>query len=258
MNIIIIDDYFHNEILSVTQEQYLKINEINLYRYKDITTALDALKDLIFKADGIFFNMDISICAIFVLHPFLKESTSFSIKVGASYFRSEGETTNLRHLIDKFNVTILRSKIDFNTVKNEIFELSNLNEEKKTIQIYTNKGYHIIDVKSILCAVSRGDYIKLITTTESHIVYSTIKDFLVKLPLYFKRIHRSSVVNLKKVLQVSFSSVVLRNNIIVPLSKNKRAKTIEELKLLIEFEEFSPLKQLSKEQRKIKNEKNHI
>tara|TARA_B110000091_G_scaffold212688_1_gene260000 strand:- start:1005 stop:1580 length:576 start_codon:yes stop_codon:yes gene_type:complete len=191
--------------------------------------------------------MDIFISAVFVLHPFLKESTSFSIKVEASYFRSDGETTNLRHLIDNFNVTVLRSKVDFNTIKNEILELSNLNEEKKTIQIYTNKGYHIIDVTSILCAVSRGDYIKLITTTENHIVYSTTKDFLVKLPLYFKRIHRSSVVNLKKVLQVSISSVVLRNNIVVPLSKNKRTEVIEEMKLLIEFDEPSIVEQLSKE-----------
>ena len=54
MNIIVIDDYFQNEILSVAQEQYLKINEINLYRYKDITTALVSLKNLIFKADVVF------------------------------------------------------------------------------------------------------------------------------------------------------------------------------------------------------------
>lgn len=90
-----------------------------------------------------------------------------------------------------------------------IFVKSNLKKRK----VYTK------DIKWI---EALGDYVKLITNSGSYVILSTMKAFENELPSNkFLRIHKSYIVNLKKVERYNSKFVEIENTQI-PLSRNKK------------------------------------
>ena len=75
-----------------------------------------------------------------------------------------------------------------------------------------------------------GDYIKVITDTESHLVLSTMKSFKDDLPLdQFVRVHKSFIVNLQKIEKFN-SKFIEIGTTKIPLSRTKK----EELEKALE------------------------
>ncbi len=67
-----------------------------------------------------------------------------------------------------------------------------------------------------------GDYVKLITTNGSYVILSTMKAFENDLPSgKFLRIHKSYIINLKKIERYN-SRFVEIDNFQIPLSRNKK------------------------------------
>lgn len=74
--------------------------------------------------------------------------------------------------------------------------------------------------KELLFAEAMKDYIKITTTTGSHITHMTLKSFLQLLPDHlFKRIHRSYIVNISCIDVISKEAVTIRNTPI-PIGEN--------------------------------------
>ena len=74
-----------------------------------------------------------------------------------------------------------------------------------------------------------GDYIKLVTNEESYVILSTMKAFEKEVEEYsFLRIHKSYIVNLKKIKRFN-SKFVEINTENIPLSRNKKKLLIEAL-----------------------------
>ena len=97
-----------------------------------------------------------------------------------------------------------------------IFVKSNLKKRK----IYIN------EIKWI---EALGDYVKLITNDKSFVILSTMKAFEKELPKkVFLRIHKSYIVNLKKVERYDSKHVEIEK-IKLPLSRTRKSELIQAL-----------------------------
>ena len=96
---------------------------------------------------------------------------------------------------------------------------------KKTndfIEIKHNLKTEKIAIDQIQWIEAVGDYIKIITHKKKFLVLSTMKDFLTRLPQeQVSRIHKSYIINLKKVINYSSSSVNIENKDF-PLSRTQK------------------------------------
>ncbi len=87
----------------------------------------------------------------------------------------------------------------------------------KKIKVYTS---HVKWVEAF------GDYIKVVTYEDTHLVLSTMKSFEIELPKdNFLRIHKSYIINLDKVDRFNSKQVEIGGEKI-PLSRNKKEEII--------------------------------
>lgn len=97
-----------------------------------------------------------------------------------------------------------------------IFVKSNLKKRK----VYVN------DIKWV---EALGDYVKVVTKDQSHVVLSTMKAFEKELPEgRFLRIHKSYIVSLEKIDRFNSKNVEV-GTVEIPLSRNKKSTLMEAL-----------------------------
>jgi DNA-binding LytR/AlgR family response regulator len=97
------------------------------------------------------------------------------------------------------------------------------------IFVKSNLKKRKVYLKDLKFIQALGDYVKLITETESLVVLSTMKSFEKQLPEEdFLRIHKSYIVNLRRVEKFNSKAVELDSEVL-PLSRNRKADLIEAL-----------------------------
>tara|TARA_B100001564_G_C20606043_1_gene655193 strand:- start:482 stop:1150 length:669 start_codon:yes stop_codon:yes gene_type:complete len=116
----------------------------------------------------------------------------------------------------------------FDKAINKILMLCNLpnvvakSKENQHIFVKSNLKKRKVFVKDIKWVEALGDYVKLITTNGSYVILSTMKAFENDLPAgKFLRIHKSYIINLKKIERYNSRFVEIDNSQI-PLSRNKK------------------------------------
>ena len=116
----------------------------------------------------------------------------------------------------------------FGKAINKILMLCNLPnvvakpKENQHIFVKSNLKKRKVFVKDIKWVEALGDYVKLITTNGSYVILSTMKAFENDLPAgKFLRIHKSYIINLKKIERYNSRFVEIDNSQI-PLSRNKK------------------------------------
>jgi DNA-binding LytR/AlgR family response regulator len=91
---------------------------------------------------------------------------------------------------------------------------------------------HNIDLSSILWIEAYGDYVKINTDQKMLMVLSTLKAIESKLPeSRFVRVHRSYIVNVKRIDNIDPSNLQIRDKII-PISANHRDGLLNKINLL--------------------------
>lgn len=89
-----------------------------------------------------------------------------------------------------------------------------------------------IDIPSIYLVEAKGDYIHIKTEDKNYTVHSTLKKIEEKLPdTLFLKIHRSYIINLKKIIDIEDNSVLIKKDVI-PVSRSKRPELMKRLDLL--------------------------
>ena len=89
-----------------------------------------------------------------------------------------------------------------------------------------------IDLPSIYLVEAKGDYIKIKTEQKEYTVHSTLKKIEEKLPTsLFLKVHRSYIINLKKIIDIEDNSVLIKRDV-VPVSRSKRPELMKRLDLL--------------------------
>jgi hypothetical protein len=93
------------------------------------------------------------------------------------------------------------------------------------IEIKSEKRMHRIHRDQLLYVEGLGNYVIFHTADKHHISYTSLKDTLDKLPDYFKRIHKSYVVNTHKVNSYDQENVDI-NGKLLPVGKSFREQLI--------------------------------
>jgi len=89
-----------------------------------------------------------------------------------------------------------------------------------------------IDLPSIYLIQAKGDYINIKTETKNYVVHSTLKKIEEKLPdSLFLKVHRSYIINVKKIIDIEDNSVLIKKDVI-PVSRSNRPELMKRLDLL--------------------------
>jgi two-component system LytT family response regulator len=124
---------------------------------------------------------------------------------------------------DRFNISVKRA-LEFHQLKREHFEEDGehifIKSNLKKLKIFTNK---------IKWIEAYGDYVKVVTEEDTHLVLSTMKSFENDLPSErFIRVHKSYIINIEKVERFN-SKFAEIGPTKIPLSRNKKAGLIKAL-----------------------------
>ncbi|WP_299060863.1 LytTR family DNA-binding domain-containing protein [uncultured Polaribacter sp.] len=134
--------------------------------------------------------------------------------------------------LNRFKKAIVKAE------KKEISSSEIVKEAPKTKDIdndfYVNIDRRLIkiDLPSIYLIEAKGDYIKIKTDDKEYTVHSTLKKIEDKLPAsLFLKIHRSYIINIKKIIDIEDNSVLIKKDVI-PVSRSKRPELMKRLDLL--------------------------
>jgi DNA-binding LytR/AlgR family response regulator len=122
--------------------------------------------------------------------------------------------------LDRFSSAVQRARYYEENLK--------MQESEDSLFIKSDGVLVNIKIEEILFIEALGDYIKLVTEKERHIVHSTMKAFVAKLPESFLRVHKSHIINLKKVKKLEDNTIELADKKI-PVSRNNKKILIERL-----------------------------
>ena len=102
---------------------------------------------------------------------------------------------------------------------------NNSDEKSKTyLYIKSNLKKRKVYTKDIKWVEALGDYVKVVTSNSNIIVLSSLRNFEKKLPVNkFLRIHKSYIINLDRIDNLSNKTVEIESNLI-PVSRNKKAE----------------------------------
>ena len=120
------------------------------------------------------------------------------------------------------------SAIKEKTIVDDKVELSSGND------LYVNIDRRLIkiDIPSIYLVEAKGDYINVKTDDKNYTVHSTLKKIEDKLPQdLFLKVHRSYIINIKKIIDIEDNSVLIKRDVI-PVSRSNRPELMKRLNLL--------------------------
>ncbi len=107
-------------------------------------------------------------------------------------------------------------------------------ESTSTKELYVNIDRRLvkIDFDSIFLVEAKGDYILIKTEGKNYTVHSTLKKIEDKLSgSSFLKIHRSYIINIKKIIDIEDNSVLIAKDVI-PISRSNRPELMKRLNLL--------------------------
>jgi DNA-binding LytR/AlgR family response regulator len=114
-----------------------------------------------------------------------------------------------------------------------LIPLSKMKEDTND-ELYINIDRRLIklQIPEIYLIEAKGDYINIKTETQNHIVHTTMKKIEEKLPEdLFLKVHRSYIINLKKIIDIEDNSVLIKKEVI-PVSRSNRPELMKRLNLL--------------------------
>ena len=100
------------------------------------------------------------------------------------------------------------------------------------IYIREEGKYIRIPYCTILYFETVGDYVKIITENENHVIHSTLKNVARRLNnTRFLKVHRSYIINLAKIKDIDESTLVI-NRKVIPISRANRPLLMSRLNIL--------------------------
>lgn len=106
--------------------------------------------------------------------------------------------------------------------------------EDNANEFYINIDRRLIKIEmaSVNIVEAKGDYIHIKTDGKNYIVHSTLKKIEDKLPKdLFLKVHRSFIINTKKIIDIEDNSVLIAKDVI-PVSRANRPELMKRLNLL--------------------------
>ena len=132
--------------------------------------------------------------------------------------------------IPRFEKAILKIE------KQQTTKISNTNssalDHKNDFYVNIDRRLIKIDLPQIYLIEAKGDYIHIKTEEKNYVVHSTLKKIEEKLPAsLFLKVHRSYIINVKKIIDIEDNSVLIKKDVI-PVSRSNRPELMKRLDLL--------------------------
>ena len=194
------------------------------------SSALETKKGLnTHKVDLIFLDIEMPILNGFQLLDVLNNSPEIIFVTGKT-----------EHAFKAFNydaVAYLKKPLNaglFNTAVEKAIAQVKLKQnytepDEDYIFVKSNLKKRKVYVNDIKWVEALGDYVKVVTKDQSHVVLSTMKAFEKELPEgRFLRIHKSYIVSLEKLDRFNSKNVEV-GTVKIPLSRNKKSTLMEAL-----------------------------
>ncbi|MCL5128190.1 MULTISPECIES: LytTR family DNA-binding domain-containing protein [unclassified Algibacter] len=134
---------------------------------------------------------------------------------------------------ERFDKAILKAEAKQSTPIKTISK-SEKTETTSGNDLYVNIDRRLIkiDIPSIYLIEAKGDYIQVKTEGKNYTVHSTLKKIEDKLPDdLFLKVHRSYIINIKKIIDIEDNSVLIKKDVI-PVSRSNRPELMKRLNLL--------------------------
>jgi DNA-binding LytR/AlgR family response regulator len=147
--------------------------------------------------------------------------------------------TEYAYMAFQYNVSdYLKKPIQYNRFLeavnkvNENLKGTTVEATKEDIFIKADGKFVRLVYDDILFIESMGDYVKYITPAKTYLTHSTLKAVEEKMDKNsFMKVHRSYIVNLRKIKDIQDYSLVIENKVI-PISKSLKAEVLERLNIV--------------------------
>ena len=120
------------------------------------------------------------------------------------------------------------SKTSAKPIETKAVEKDNVNE------FYVNIDRRLIKIEmtTVNIVEAKGDYIHIKTESKNYVVHTSLKKIEDKLPKnLFLKVHRSFIINTKKIIDIEDNSVLIAKDVI-PVSRANRPELMKRLNLL--------------------------
>jgi two-component system LytT family response regulator len=225
--IIVEDEPMSRKSLQRLCEQHNALEVLNVF--DNATSALDFLAGQ--EVDLIWLDVEMPGLSGFDLLEQLPSIPYVILTTSKIEYAFEAFQYNVTDYLKK-PITLPRFKI----AVEKVLELharpkANTSDEPKEIYIKTDGRYIRLPFDSISYIENIGDYVKIFTSTQTHIVYTTMKYLEEKLGFQFLRVHRSYIVHLNKIVDIEDNTLVISNKVI-PISRANKSELMNRLNLL--------------------------
>jgi len=132
----------------------------------------------------------------------------------------------------RFEKAIKKAHVFGSSVKLPASISANISERDTDLFVNVDRRLIKIEYAGILYIESKGDYIRINTEKKNFTVHTTIKKIKEKLPPeMFFQVHRSYIINIKKIVDIEDNSVLIEKTVI-PISRANRDELMNRLNLL--------------------------
>jgi DNA-binding LytR/AlgR family response regulator len=105
-------------------------------------------------------------------------------------------------------------------------------KDKEDIFIKSDGKFTRLNLEEILYIESMGDYVKYFTRGKNYLTLSTLKSIEEKMnSKVFMKVHRSYIVNLRKIKDIQDYSLVIEDKVI-PISKNLKSEVMDRINVV--------------------------
>lgn len=218
------------------------INDVDFLELKgSCSSAIQAISKLNTETiDLIFLDIDMPKLDGLSFLRTLKNPPLVIITTAYREYALEGYELNVVDYLNKpFSFERFLMAVNKATNRHQANKIGNINQqtiikpesesEKPYFFIKADKIIHKINFDDILYIESVGDYVKVITTKDSHITYLYLKDVEKILPKKkFPRVHRSFIVSVAKIDRIIGNTIKI-GKLEVPIGKSYKADFLNSL-----------------------------
>ena len=235
MKSILIDDEVM--ALEILKKLCSKVKELEVVA--TFSNAIDAIKYLNSnQVDLIFLDIHMPDFSGFDFVKTLKNPTNVIVTTSEKDFALEAFEHDfiIDFLVKPLSKSRFIKAIQKTKIQREVPQLKNDFSEENTLLdvLYANVNRRLIkiDIPSINLVEANGDYINVKTSKKNYVIHSTLKKIENKLPSnLFVKVHRSYLINIKKIIDIQDNSVLIEKEII-PVSRINKPELLRRLNLL--------------------------
>ena len=235
MKSILIDDEVM--ALEILKKLCSKVKELEVVA--TFSNAIDAIKYLNSnQVDLIFLDIHMPDFSGFDFVKTLKNPTNVIVTTSEKDFALEAFEHDfiIDFLVKPLSKSRFIKAIQKTKIQREVPQLKNDFSEENTLLdvLYANVNRRLIkiDIPSINLVEANGDYINVKTSKKNYVIHSTLKKIENKLPSnLFVKVHRSYLINIKKIVDIQDNSVLIEKEII-PVSRINKPELLRRLNLL--------------------------